>query len=61
MGQADKYAELAMQADRYNPSALVNKGNVLFAKSEFEKALHFYKEAVNIESSCVEGLFNLGE
>jgi len=50
-----------MAADRYNPSALVNKGNVLFAKSEYEKALHFYKEAVNIESSCVEALFNMGE
>ena len=60
MNKADKYAELAMAADRYNPSALVNKGNVLFAKSEYEKALHFYKEAVNIESSCVEALFNMG-
>ena len=60
MNQADKYAELAMAADRYNPSALVNKGNVLFAKSEYEKALHFYKEAVSIESSCVEALFNMG-
>ena len=49
-----------MAADRYNPSALVNKGNVLFARSEYEKALHFYKEAVNIESSCVEALFNMG-
>jgi len=49
-----------MAADRYNPSALVNKGNVLFSRNEFEKALQFYKEALAIESSCVEALFNIG-
>ena len=27
-----------MQADRYNPSALVNKGNCLYVNGEVEKA-----------------------
>ena len=57
---ADKYAEVAMTADRYNPSALVNKGNVLYAKNDFEKAREFYKEALTNDSSCVEALYNLG-
>lgn len=57
---ADKYAEVALSADRYNPSALVNKGNVLFARGDYEKAREFYKEALQNDSSCVEGLYNLG-
>lgn len=60
MAQADKYAEVAMTADRYNPSALVNKGNVLYAKNDYEKAREFYKEALTNDSSCVEALYNLG-
>ncbi|XP_064628608.1 intraflagellar transport protein 88 homolog isoform X2 [Lineus longissimus] len=60
LAQADKYAELAMQADRYNPAALVNKGNVLFANKEYEKARQFYKEALQNDSSCIEALYNLG-
>lgn len=49
-----------MAADRYNPAALVNKGNVLFARNEFEKAREFFKEALSNDSSCVEALYNLG-
>nr|KAG5694497.1 hypothetical protein BaRGS_014228 [Batillaria attramentaria] len=60
LAQADKYAEVAMAADRYNPSALVNKGNVLYARNDFEKAREFYKEALSNDSSCVEALYNLG-
>ncbi|XP_048258387.1 intraflagellar transport protein 88 homolog isoform X3 [Haliotis rufescens] len=60
LAQADKYAEVAMTADRYNPAALVNKGNVLFAKRDYEKAREFYKEALSNDSSCVEALYNLG-
>lgn len=41
-------------------SALVNKGNVLYARSDYEKAREFYKEALQNDSSCVEGLYNLG-
>lgn len=42
-------------------SALVNKGNVLFARNEFEKAREFFKEALSNDSSCVEALYNLGK
>ncbi|XP_066562581.1 intraflagellar transport protein 88 homolog isoform X2 [Amia ocellicauda] len=58
--QADRYADLAMTADRYNPAALINKGNTLFAKRDYEKAAEFYKEALRNDSSCTEGLYNLG-
>lgn len=60
LAQADKYAEVAMTADRYNPAALVNKGNVLFARNDFEKAREFFKEALSNDSSCVEALYNIG-
>ena len=42
-------------------SALVNKGNVLYAKNDYEKSREFYKEALTNDSSCVEALYNLGE
>uniref|UniRef100_A0A671UIJ4 Intraflagellar transport protein 88 homolog n=1 Tax=Sparus aurata TaxID=8175 RepID=A0A671UIJ4_SPAAU len=58
--QADRYADLAMNADRYNPAALNNKGNTVFAKQDYEKAAEFYKEALRNDSSCTEALYNLG-
>ncbi|XP_023192422.1 intraflagellar transport protein 88 homolog isoform X1 [Xiphophorus maculatus] len=58
--QADRYADLAMNADRYNPAALINKGNTVFVKKDYEKAAEFYKEALRNDSSCTEALFNLG-
>ncbi|KAM8857880.1 intraflagellar transport protein 88 homolog isoform 1-T1 [Synchiropus picturatus] len=58
--QADRYADLAMNADRYNPAALINKGNTVFVKRDYEKAAEFYKEALRNDSSCTEGLYNLG-
>lgn len=44
----------------YLLSALVNKGNCLFANGEYEKAREYYQEAYNVEASCTEALFNLG-
>uniref|UniRef100_A0A8C6LIT9 Intraflagellar transport 88 n=1 Tax=Nothobranchius furzeri TaxID=105023 RepID=A0A8C6LIT9_NOTFU len=58
--QADKYADLAMSADHYNPAALTNKGNTVFVKQDYEKAAEFYKEALRNDSLCTESLHNLG-
>uniref|UniRef100_A0A914XBJ9 Intraflagellar transport 88 n=1 Tax=Plectus sambesii TaxID=2011161 RepID=A0A914XBJ9_9BILA len=58
--EAVQYAEQALAADRYNPNALVNRGNVCFAQNELAQARDFYKEALANEASCVEGLYNLG-
>ncbi|KAL0963578.1 hypothetical protein UPYG_G00308190 [Umbra pygmaea] len=58
--QAERYADLAMAADRYNPAALINKGNTVFVKKDHEKAAEFYKEALRNDSSCTEALYNLG-
>ncbi|XP_029967937.1 intraflagellar transport protein 88 homolog [Salarias fasciatus] len=58
--QADRYADLAMNADRYNPAALINKGNTVFVKNDQEKAAEFYKEALRNDSCCTEALYNLG-
>ncbi|ESO03760.1 hypothetical protein HELRODRAFT_79910 [Helobdella robusta] len=57
---ADKYAEVALHVDRYNPSALVNKGNVLLKKGDLEKSIMYYTEALDTDRSCVEALYNLG-
>lgn len=58
--QADRYADLAMNADRYNPAALNNKGNTVYSRQDYEKAAEFYKEALRNDSSCTEALYNLG-
>nr|XP_057939068.1 intraflagellar transport protein 88 homolog isoform X3 [Doryrhamphus excisus] len=58
--QAERYADLAMIADRYNPGALVNKGNTEFVKQDYVKATEFFKEALRNDSSCTEALRNLG-
>ncbi|XP_031439033.1 intraflagellar transport protein 88 homolog isoform X3 [Clupea harengus] len=57
---ADRYADMAMSADRYNPAALINKGNTVFVRQDYEKAGEFFKEALRNDSSCTEGLYNLG-
>lgn len=59
--QAGLYADLAINSDRYNPSALTNKGNNVFANGDYEKAAEFYKEALRNDSSCTEALFNIGK
>ena len=41
--------------------ALTNKGNCYFADKEFEKAKHYYEDALKIDASCVEALYNLGK
>ncbi|KAL0615252.1 Intraflagellar transport protein 88-like protein [Plecturocebus cupreus] len=58
--QASSYADIAVNCDRYNPAALNNKGNTVFANGDYEKAAEFYKEALRNDSSCTEALYNIG-
>lgn len=56
---SDKYAEIALEYDRYNAKALVNKGNCLFMKNDFRKAKECYLEAIGVAADCIEALYNL--
>ncbi|KAJ3102294.1 Intraflagellar transport protein 88 [Phlyctochytrium planicorne] len=58
--QAEKYAELAVNTDRYNAKALTNRGNTFFQKSQYDKAKEYYQEAVNVDAVCTEAMYNLG-
>lgn len=58
--EAEKYANQAIESDRYNPYALVNRGNIHFKAGQLEKARDYYQEALSIESGCAEALYNLG-
>jgi intraflagellar transport protein 88 len=40
---------------------LTNKGNCYFAEKDFDKAKHYYEDALKIDASCVEALYNLGK
>jgi len=56
----EQYAERAVKADRYDPAALVNKGNVLLAvRGDVERARELYREALLSDASCVEATYNL--
>ena len=41
-------------------SAITNKGNCYFAERDYQKAKLKYEEALGIDASCVEALYNLG-
>lgn len=57
---AEKYSQIAIQHDRYNAKALVNKGNCFFHKEEYDNAKEYYLEAIGVEANCIEAIFNLG-
>merc|ERR1719188_2277663 len=57
---AEKYADIAVKADRYNARALVNKGNCMFMNDEFERAKEVYLEAIGVAADCLEAIYNLG-
>eukprot|EP00727_Mastigamoeba_balamuthi_P005601 m51a1_g1660 putative intraflagellar transport protein 88 homolog (724) ;mRNA; f:371243-373940 len=57
---AEKYADLALNSDRYNSKALVNKGNCVASKGDLAGARDLYLDALGIDSDCVEAIYNLG-
>lgn len=56
---ADRYANIAIDTDRFNSAGLVNKGNCCVKLNDHERASSFYKEALTNDSSCIEALYNL--
>lgn len=61
MQNAVKYADLAMKHNRYNAKALVNKGNCMFVRGEYDHARSMYQEAMGAEADCLEAIYNLGK
>ncbi len=57
---ADDYANVALASNRFNPNALVNKGNSLFVLEEYDKAKELYLEAIGVDSTNFEAMYNLG-
>ncbi|KAK8860347.1 Intraflagellar transport protein 88 [Tritrichomonas musculus] len=57
---ADKYADIALEHDKYNAQALVNKGNCLMQNGKEDEARETYLQAISVEADCVEALYNLG-
>jgi len=71
---ADHYGTIAIQQDRYNAKALVNKGNCEMHKAKlkeekghldaarelYNNAKELYMEGIGVEADCVEAIFNLG-
>jgi intraflagellar transport protein 88 len=57
---AEKYANLALDNERYNHKALVNKGNIHFQKEDYMKSKEYYLEAIGVQSDCIEAIYNLG-
>ena len=49
-----------MKHNRYNAKALVNKGNCMFMRQDFEMARKMYQESMGAEADCIEAIYNLG-
>ncbi len=60
VANAEKYANLALENERYNHKALVNKGNIHFIKEDYLKSKEYYLEAIGVQSDCIEAIYNLG-
>ena len=58
VSQAEKYANEAIESDRFNTGGLVNRGNCCFKQNELSKAREYYREALKCEATCVEALYN---
>lgn len=58
--KAESYANIAIENERYNHKALVNKGNIHYIKEDYLKAKEYYLEAIGVQSDCIEAIYNLG-
>ena len=58
--ESSAYASKALSADKYNPAALVNKGNCVALSGDWQSAGEYYNEALKVDAECTEALFNLG-
>lgn len=57
---AEQFSDIAIQHDRYNSKALVNKGNCLFVNEDYDRSKEFFLEAIGVEADCIEAIYNLG-
>ncbi|KAI9014777.1 hypothetical protein BC832DRAFT_546444 [Gaertneriomyces semiglobifer] len=58
--QAERYADAAISADRYNAKAHTNRGNCAYVRGDYDKARQYYQEAVSVDAVCTEAMYNLG-
>ena len=56
----EKYAEMSVEADRYNAKALVNRSNFFCIKGELERAKQRLNDSLAVEADNVEAIYNLG-
>ncbi|KAH3755992.1 intraflagellar transport protein 88-like [Pelomyxa schiedti] len=58
---AEKHANTAINADKSNAKALINKGNCLAKRDNLEEAQQAYHSAFGYDSiDCAEAIYNLG-
>ncbi|KAH6569597.1 hypothetical protein BASA62_004763 [Batrachochytrium salamandrivorans] len=58
--QSERYANTAIEHDRYNAKALTNRGNCDFMRGQYDHARDRYHEAVGVDAICTEAMYNLG-
>ena len=58
--QSERYADVAIEHDRYNAKALNNRGNCDYMKGAYDRARDRFLEAVSVDALCTEALYNLG-
>lgn len=49
---------LAVEANRFDATALVNRGNALLLQEEFSAAKGAYQQAIQLDPQCTEARYN---
>jgi len=57
---AEKYATLSVDHDKYNAKALVNLGNCQYLRGEFHAAKDTFSKALSAEPDCIQAIYNIG-
>lgn len=57
---AQRYATISVEFDKYNSKALVNLGNCVYLNKEYQNAKNYFQEALKAEPDCIEAMYNLG-
>lgn len=57
---AEKYASLSVEHDKYNAKALVNLGNCQYLKGEYHLAKDTFSKALSAEPDCIQAVYNIG-
>ena len=56
---AEDYANIDVNTNQYNSTAICNKGNWFFINSDFTRVKEIYLEDIGTQLDCVQAIYNI--